>query len=51
MLLDADSAHKDTLFLHEQLFCVVQDYFSMLLDTDIAHKDTLFLHEQLFCVV
>ena len=45
MLLDADIAHKDTLFFHEQLFYVLQDVFLMLLDADIAHKDTLFLDE------
>ena len=44
-MLDADIVHKSTLFLHEQLFCDVQDYFLLLIHTDIAHKDTLYLHE------
>ena len=38
-MLDADIASKDTLFSHEQIFCVLQDDLLMLLDADIAHKD------------
>ena len=41
VLIDADINHKHTLFLHEQLCCVVQDFLLMLLDA----KDTLFNHE------
>ena len=45
MLLDADIAYNDTLFLYVPLFCVVQDCLLMLIDADIVNKDTLFLHE------
>ena len=45
MLLDADIAHKNTLFLHEPLFCVVPDVLLMWLHTDIVHTDILFFHE------
>ena len=51
MLLDTDIAHKATLFLHEQLFGVLQCLLLLLLNADIAHKDTLFFHEQLFYVL
>ena len=40
--LYADIAHKDSLFLHEQLFCVLQDVLLLLLDTHIVYKDILF---------
>ena len=49
LLIDADIPHKETLFLHELLVCVLQDVLLMLLDDGIAHKNTLFLHEKLFC--
>ena len=45
MLLDTDIAYKDTLLLHEQVFCPDQDFLLLLLHADSAHKDTLFLHE------
>ena len=51
MLLHTYIARKDTLFLREQLFCVVQDNLLMLIHADIDHKDALFVHEQLLCVV
>ena len=51
MLLDADIAYNDTLFLYEQLVCVIQDLLFILLDANIIHKDTLLFHEPLFCVV
>ena len=51
MVLQADIVHKDTLFIHEQLFCVIQDLFLFLIDADIDHKDTSFPNEQLFRVL
>ena len=50
MLLDTDIAYKDTLLLHEQVFCADQDFLLLLLHADIVHKKTLFLHEELFYV-
>ena len=50
MLLDTDIAYKDTLLLHEQVFCADQEFLLLLLHTGILHKKTLFLHEELFCV-
>ena len=50
MLLDTDSTYKDTVFLHEQVFCADQDFLLLLLHAGIAHKKTLFLHEEIFYV-
>ena len=51
MMLQANIDHKDTLFIHEQLFCVIQDLFWVLIEADIDHKDTSFTYEQLFRVL
>ena len=45
MLLDTDIAYKDTLLLHEQVFCADQDFLLLLLHAGIAHYDTFFFHE------
>ena len=39
MLLDADIAHKDTLFSCELLVCADQDFFLLLFDVVIVHMN------------
>ena len=51
MLLDADIAYNDTLFLYEQLVCVIQDLLFILLDDNIIHKDTFMNRSSLLCKI
>ena len=39
MLLHADIAHKDTLFLHELTYDAYLDFLLLVLDTHIDRKD------------
>ena len=45
MMLQAD------IFIHEQLFCVIQDILLLLIDAENDQKDTWFPNEQLFRVL
>ena len=49
-LLGDDIVHKDTLFLHELLFCADKGFLLVLFDVDIIHMNIWYLHALLFYV-
>ena len=49
-LFGDDIVHKDTLFLHELLFCADKGFLLVLFDVDIIHMNIWYLHALLFYV-